>query len=116
MKSMDKNHLLVNFLIYIIMEIKNGKTLKDGIGHGLYTEWYENGQKKSKGTLKNGNRDGLKTWWYENGQKKTKGNYKDNEKDGLDFWYENGQKQQEERLGKLVKKLVLQKNGIKMVI
>jgi antitoxin component YwqK of YwqJK toxin-antitoxin module len=61
--------------------------------HGLFTEWYDNGQKKWEG---NGKGDGLLTFWYENGQKEAEGNYKDGKKDGLwTEWYENGQKRQE---------------------
>ena len=63
---------------------------------GLWTKWYENGQKVEEGTYKDGERDGLWTKWYENGQKVEEGTYKDGERDGLwTKWYENGQKYSE---------------------
>ena len=44
-------------------------TFKDGEPDGLWTEWYENGQKDLEGTYKDGKKDGLWISWYENGQK-----------------------------------------------
>ena len=51
------------------MKVPIGK-MKNGKKDGLWTSWYENGQKESEETFKDGKRDGLGTWWYENGQKK----------------------------------------------
>ena len=65
----------------------------NGKPDGLWTEWYENGQKKQEGTYKDGEKDGLETfwgkrdgtwtYWYDNGRKKSEGTYKDGKKDGL---------------------------------
>ena len=60
---------------------------------GLYTNWYENGQKRFELTYKDGIHNGLLTWWYDNGQKESEGIYKDNKLEGLStHWYDNGQK------------------------
>ena len=68
-------------------------TFKDGKEDGLWTGWYENGQKMKEGTQKNNRQDGKWTWWYENGQKKEEGNFKDGKKDGLyTEWFESGKK------------------------
>ena len=65
--------------------------------NGVYTEYYENGQKEFERIYKDGKRDGLQTNWFENGQKKEEGTYKDGKKDGKwTKWYENGQKEIEE--------------------
>ena len=42
---------------------------KEGKMHGLYTNWYKNGQKKEEGNYKDGKRDGLWTTWFEGGNK-----------------------------------------------
>ena len=63
---------------------------KDGKLDGLWTNWYENGQKSSEITYKNGKqyiirtykdgkREGFWTWWYANGQKFYEDVYKDGE-------------------------------------
>ena len=66
---------------------------KDGKISGLYTTWYENGQKKDELTYKDGQLDGLWTRWYENGQKSSEETYKDGKSDGPHTsWHENGQK------------------------
>ena len=78
-----------------------GKTLlkgthKNGKKDGLWTWWYENGEKKNEGTFKNGQENGLHRWWYENGQKSKEGTYKDGKQVELvTSWYENGQKGKE---------------------
>ena len=75
-----------------------GKTLlkgtyKNGKKDGLWTWWYENGQKRRERTFKDGEQDGLWTQWYENGQKDFENLWKDGKLDGLStFWYEYGQK------------------------
>jgi antitoxin component YwqK of YwqJK toxin-antitoxin module len=59
---------------------------------GLWTSWYENGQKGADCEYKNGERDGHYTAWHENGHKQREGEYKDGEKEGLwTYWYSNGQ-------------------------
>jgi len=73
---------------------KGEGTLKDGKEDGLWTGWYENGQKEYEGTLKTDY--GEITEWYENGQKKSEETYRNKEKDGLwTYWYETGQKYRE---------------------
>ena len=57
-------------------------TYKDGKFDGLYTNWYENGQKRFELTYKDGIHNGLLTWWYDNGQKESEGIYKDNKLEG----------------------------------
>ena len=77
--------------------IQNLYQLKDGIPHGIWTTWRENGKKKFEATYKNDKLDGLTMAWHENGQKKSEGNYKDDKHEGLlTFWYANGQKEAEE--------------------
>ena len=61
-----------------------GKTLD-----ALYKRWYENGQKE-EGTLKDGKLDGFVTEWYENGQKKYETIYKDGKLISKKEWNEDG--------------------------
>ena len=77
------------------MKVPIGK-MKNGKKDGLWTSWYENGQKESEETFKDWKRDGLEIHWYENEQKKSEGTLKDGEYVGLiTEWYENGQKSYE---------------------
>ena len=39
--------------------------------HGLWTYWYENGQKSQEGNYVDDKQEGLWTYWHENGQKKS---------------------------------------------
>ena len=98
---------------------------------GLIVNKYESGQKYTKGYLTNGRKDGIWTWWYENGQKSKEVDYfdgktldvlykkwddngqneegtlKDRKLDGfVTEWYENGQKKYETiyKDGKLISK------------
>ena len=72
------------------MKVPIGK-MKNGKKDGLWTSWYEIGQKESEETFKDGKRDGLWTRWYKNGQKYSEGTYKDGKEDGLQTeWNENG--------------------------
>jgi antitoxin component YwqK of YwqJK toxin-antitoxin module len=69
---------------------------KDGKMEGVGTLWYENGKKQTESNYKNGKHNGLWKHWFENGQKKGEGNFKDGKPNGLaTLWYENGQKQRE---------------------
>jgi antitoxin component YwqK of YwqJK toxin-antitoxin module len=69
---------------------KDGKIVEEWT---FYYDYYENGQKKWEGTYKDGKLNGLSTEWHENGQKKKEGTYKDGKKDVLwTFWNKNGQK------------------------
>jgi antitoxin component YwqK of YwqJK toxin-antitoxin module len=70
---------------------------KDGKSDGLYTEWYENGQKDEERTYKDGKEDGKWTSWYDNGRKWFEETYKDGKLDGKwTYWFESGQKKSEE--------------------
>ena len=68
---------------------------KDGKKDGLWTDYYENGQKRSVETYKDGKKDGLYTYWHED-VLMYEGTYKDGKEDGLwTKWYVNGQKNYE---------------------
>jgi len=71
------------------MKVPIGK-MKNGKKDGLWTSWYENGQKESEETFKDGKRDGLWTWWYENGQKKEEVTFKDGEMISGKKWNKDG--------------------------
>ena len=57
---------------------------------GKYTEWYENGQKRSEETWKDGKLNGKTTIWYENGQKEHEGTSKDGKFIEVTLWDEDG--------------------------
>ncbi len=63
---------------------------KDGIKDGLYTGWYESGQKEFEGTYKNGELDGFVTGWWSNGQKWYERTFKDGELISVKKWNEDG--------------------------
>jgi antitoxin component YwqK of YwqJK toxin-antitoxin module len=68
-----------------------GYLLDDGTKVGLWTFWYENGQKESEGSYKNWEKEGIWTFWYENGQKRSEGSAKNRKKEGLwTYWHEKG--------------------------
>jgi len=72
-------------------------TTKDGEYDGLYTYWYENGQKKKEGTYKDGKLDGLWTEWYENGQKESEETYKNGERvEIIGRWNRDGSVEEDE--------------------
>lgn len=52
-----------------IFQVRNGKI------DGVYTSWYQNGQKTTEGTFKDGYPDGMWTDWYQNGQKQSESTY-----------------------------------------
>ena len=109
-KEYDINHVLEKKGVYIKKfsdEEVNGSVyqmfgdikmdlgyIKNGKKEGLWTWWFENGEKKNEGSFKDGLENGLHKWWYENGQKGIEGTYKDGLEFGLwTYFYENGQKQ-----------------------
>ncbi len=53
---------------------------------GLWTWWYEDGQKRSEVNWKDDKKDGLWTEWYVSGQKKTEHTYKDGRKISSKYW------------------------------
>ena len=58
-------------------------TLKDGVWHGKYIEYWDNGQLEEKGTYKDGKQEGLWKKYRKNGQLWWKRNYKDGKEEGL---------------------------------
>ena len=42
------------------------RTFENGFREGVWTYWYENGQKRLEGTYQNGQKDRLWTFWYDN--------------------------------------------------
>ena len=61
-------------------EMYSGKVFKNRMG----------GKKEFEGSYKDGKKDGLWTWWYENGQKMTVRTYKDEELISQNCWDEDG--------------------------
>lgn len=75
--------------------------IKDAEGkpveHGLYTSWWDNGNKMAEGQNVNGKAEGLWTYWHENGRKKGEGHWIKGKVNGLwTYWYEDGQKKKEQ--------------------
>jgi len=88
--------------------------LLNGKYDGLWTNWYENGQKSGEFNYKDGKLDGLGTIWYENGLKMLEGTYMDGSSDGLwTKWYKNGQKKEERtyKNGKIISKKEWNEDG-----
>ena len=102
-KEYDINHVLEKKGVYIKKfsdEEVNGSVyqmfgdikmdlgyIKNGKKEGLWTKWYDNGQKGIEGTYKDGLEFGLWTYFYENGQKQIEGIYTDWEKVGKWTYY-----------------------------
>jgi len=61
-------------------ELYSGKVFQNKIG----------GKKEFEGSYKDGERDGLWTEWFENGQKKKEVNYKEGDKISEKCWDEDG--------------------------
>ena len=55
---------------------------EDGISHGPYLAWFDDGQKKTEGSFRNGNAHGKWKHWHQTGAVRTEGEYKDGEKSG----------------------------------
>ena len=75
--------------------------------HGLWTEWYPSGNKKTEGQYDRGVAVGKITWWYENGQEQAEGEFDAGQKTGTWItWHPNGLKQSlvEYKAGKRVTK------------
>ena len=76
------------------------KSKKLDIKQGLFTYYYENGQKKSEGKYINNKSEDEWNLWYENGQLKSRGRFLNDKFDGeWIYWFENGQKKSQ---GKMV--------------
>ncbi|MCK5478054.1 MAG: hypothetical protein KAI44_03985, partial [Methylococcales bacterium] len=56
------------------------KYYKNGVKHGLWIDWHENGQVKVEGNFINGKREGLVTIWNKEGEKVSETMYKDDER------------------------------------
>lgn len=56
--------------------------------NGVWTSWYENGQKNSEQKYVNGKEDGAYNVWHPNGKKYIKGAYKMGEKVGTWYFYD----------------------------
>ena len=96
---------------------KNKKTslgiLQNGNKEGLWTDWYNNGQKRYESNYKDGKLIDL-IEWYKNGQKKVEGTWKDGRREGVyTTYFKNGQKMDEEtfRDGELISELKWNKDG-----
>ena len=75
--------------------------------HGVWIEWYRNGNKKAEGQYDHDVAIGKFTWWYENGQTQAEGEYEAGLKTGTWItWHPNGLKESlgEFKAGKLVGK------------
>lgn len=72
-------------------KIKTLRGFKDGMYHGMWTEWYANGNRKFQGDRWNNKGQGPTKWWYENGQLKKMGTYEKDIQEGvIIWWYPNG--------------------------
>jgi antitoxin component YwqK of YwqJK toxin-antitoxin module len=83
--------------------IPTGADLK----HGVWTEWYRSGNKKTEAQYDHGVATGKFTWWYENGQKKAEVDYQSGVLGGTWLtWHANGLKESQAvyRDGELVDK------------
>ena len=71
---------------------KNHGFLKDGLRHGAWIYFYDDGEVKSKGRFKNGRKHGHWIGFYANGKLFYKGDYLDGKKQGLWFSYYEDEK------------------------
>jgi antitoxin component YwqK of YwqJK toxin-antitoxin module len=78
-------------------EIKERETEhKSGKEDGIYSLWYDNGQKKEEGPYRGKTRIELWTWWDEKGNKWQEGSYLDGKRDGTWItWNANGKRRNE---------------------
>jgi antitoxin component YwqK of YwqJK toxin-antitoxin module len=80
---------------------ENGKkgaeiNFKNGIGNGVTKMWHASGNKKEEFVYNKGNKHGIVTEWYDNGQKSFESNQSNGQPNGKTItWYENGQKSAE---------------------
>ena len=80
---------------------------RPGPEHGVWTEWYPSGNKKTEGQYDRGVAVGKITWWYENGQEQAEGEFEAGQKTGTWItWHPNGLKESlvEYKAGKPVSK------------
>jgi len=67
--------------------IKERKTYKNGVQHGLYEEYYENGGLSKKCIFRDGKLNGLSEEWYSDGRPYSEANYKNGNLHGLQKKY-----------------------------
>ena len=70
------------------IHIKMIRTVKGNMSHGLYRDYYENGQIRTDAIYKNGALDGLYTFYHENGEIYVQVNYNKGDLDGLITFYD----------------------------
>ena len=100
-KSIEYHQLIENqiVLLKVVKFYENGFKKEErsynewGISNGLWTIWYENGQKKEEGVVVSGYKNALWRYWNKNGKIKEEINYRGSgEFDGLwTKWFENGE-------------------------
>lgn len=79
-----------------VLEIKRDDSRGEEVKTGEWTEWYANGNLRTRGMYDEGVPVGQHTWWHENGQRQEVGEYKSGLAEGLwTRWYASGQKQEE---------------------
>lgn len=67
------------------------------VSHGLWTRWFDNGNKEYEATYADGRLHGKETAWHRNGVKWTEGHYEKGLRHGLHTaWDEEGRKRKEE--------------------
>ena len=69
------------------ISIKIERTVKGNMNHGIYKDYYENGQIRTDATYKNGALDGSYTFYHENGEIYVQVNYRKGDLDGLITFY-----------------------------
>mgnify|MGYP002150302864 CR=1 FL=1 len=91
------NKVFVNIVDYNKLHKINNVMCYEGKPYsGSGVAYYCNGQKKHEETYHNGLEHGKWSYWYEDGTKAQEIHYVDNVIDGLDIeWFENGQKKSE---------------------
>ena len=86
-----------------------GRPAGPDLQHGVWTEWYPSGNKKTEGQYDRGVAVGKITWWYENGQEQAEGEFEAGQKTGTWItWHPNGLKESlvEYKAGKRVTKML----------
>ena len=70
------------------ISIKIERTVKGNMNHGIYKDYYENGQIRTDANYHNGELDGSYTAYHKNGQIYVQVNYRKGDLDGLVIFYE----------------------------
>ena len=69
------------------ISIKIERTVKGNMNHGIYRDYYENGQIRTDANYYNGKLDGPYIFYHDNGEIYVKVNYKKGDLDGLVTFY-----------------------------